>query len=87
MVFTVAVPGLAINEAEMLAVTAVTLLLTSSVTVVVHAAVAAPALELAGQVLLFHCTRVFATKPLPLRVMVRPGQVWADVDVHVEAGI
>ena len=54
MVFTVAVPGLAINEAEMLAVTAVTALLTSSVTVVVHAAVAALGLELEGQVLPFH---------------------------------
>ena len=53
MVFTVAVPGLAISEAEILAVIPVTLLLTSNRTVVVQAAVAALAVELGGHVLPF----------------------------------
>ena len=49
----VAVPGLATREVLIVAVTEVTLLLMSSVTVVVHGAVA-PAVELAGHVLPFH---------------------------------
>lgn len=52
-VFTVTIPGLAINDAEMVAVTEITLLLESSVTIVLHGPV-----PLVVQVVPFHCTFV-----------------------------
>ena len=55
-----------------MAVNKVTLLLESRVTLVVQEAFVAPELEARGQVLPFHWTSVFATKPPPLSVSVKP---------------
>ena len=85
MVLTVAVPGLAYKTAVIVAVNAVTLLLASSVMFVMHEAVAAAEVVLSGQVLLFHCTLVCATKPVPLSVKVKLGH-WVDDAAQVEAG-
>jgi hypothetical protein len=82
MVLTVAIPGLEIKAAVIVAVKAVTLLLASSVTFVIQEAVEAPELVLMGQVLPFHCTLVCGTKPPPLSVKVKPEQ-----DGDVQAGI
>ena len=87
MVLTVAIPGLEKRAAVIVAVNEVTLLLVSTVTVVTQEAVEVPELVLIGQVLPFHCTLVWGTKPVPLRVNVKPGQDWDDVDAHVDAGI
>lgn len=84
---TTAIPGLEKRAGVIVAVNAVTLLLVSTVMVVTQGAVEAPELVLMGQVLPFHCTLVCATKPVPLSVMVKPGQDWVDVDAHVDAGI
>ena len=87
MVLTTAIPGLENSAGVIVAVSAVTLLLVSTVTVVMQGAVEAPELVLIGHVLPFHCTLVWGTKPLPLSVNVKPGQDWPEVDAHVEAGI
>ena len=86
MVLTVAVPGLASRAAVIVAVNTVTLLLVSSVMLVRHGAVDAPELVLRGQVLPFHSTLVWGTKPPPLSVNKKVGQD-GDADTHVEAGI
>lgn len=83
---TVASPGLEKSAAVMVAVKVRTLLLASSVMFVMQAAVEAPELVLRGQVLPFHCTFVWGTKPLPVSVNVKLGQD-CDVDTQVEAGI
>src|SRR5712664_4246827 len=61
-VMTVATPGLATSAAETVAVTESTFPAVSVVTVV-------------GMVVPFQCTTVFATKPLPITVNVKPVQV------------
>ncbi len=78
---TVATPGLATNAAETVAVTESTFPALSRVTVV-------------GMVVPFHCTTVFATKPLPVTVSVKPVQalptqalIWAGERVVIEAPV
>ena len=66
MVLTVTTPGFAISDAEIVAVTEITLLLASRLTTVLHGPV-----PLVGQILPFHRTFVAATKPPPFRVRVK----------------
>jgi hypothetical protein len=68
MVLTVTTPGLAIKAAGMVAVTEMTLLLASSVTVVLHGPV-----PVVGQVVPFHRTFVVARNPTPFIVRVKSG--------------
>lgn len=86
-VFTGIREGFVSWEAAIVATTLRTFPLLSVVTVVLHTALPGivPAVALTGQVLVFHWTLVWATKPLPFIVTITEGQVVVEVDT--QAGI